>query len=102
MYQRVYDSIAVIIRKIEEAGSIDKSLLEKFRSYDKKSVQRFLWKELPILFEEDGSGYKEIGNEQLDAWDMVDTYIQRCQDPFALLYLLIQLDLAIEKRKKSK
>ena len=36
MYQRVYDSIAVIIRKIEEAGSIDNSLLEKFRSYDKK------------------------------------------------------------------
>ena len=101
MYQRVYDSIAVIIRKIEEAGSIDNSLLEKFRSYDKKSVQRLLWKELPILFEEDGSGYKEIGNEQLDAWDMVDSYIQRCQDPFALLYLLIQLDLAIEKRVQA-
>ena len=32
---------------------------------------------------------------------MVDSYIQRCQDPFALLYLLIQLDLAIEKRVQA-
>lgn len=102
MYQKIYNSMAVIIRKIEDRAQKDKTFLGRFRSYDKQKAQTILWEKIPLLFEQDGSGYKEIGTRELEYWEDADQFISQCDDDFVLAYLLLQMDLAIEKRIRSE
>ncbi len=101
MYQQAYNIAAIIIRRIEEEKRRDTRFLINDRSYNQQAAKKILQDKFPILYEEDGSGYKEITCfMESEDWEEAERFSQEYENVHVIFSFLRQLDLALEKRTK--
>lgn len=101
MYRRVYNIVAIMIRRIEEEKGRNKRFLIDDRSYNQQEAKKILQDRFPILYEEDGSGYKEITDLMENVnWEEVERFSQEYENVHVIFSFLRHLDMALEKRTK--
>lgn len=102
MYRRVYNIVAIMIRRIEEEKGRNKRFLIDDRSYNQQEAKKILQDRFPILYEEDGSGYKEITDFMENVnWEEVERFSQEYENVHVIFSFLRHLDMALEKRTKE-